>query len=400
MLCKTVLPFAFICLISACAAQTSSTDRFEFSVNVGDAISIPVEVFVPASGAPRAIVFVMPGTDGMSDPYLLTSLLKPDYRPDKMSGMTEVLLRSNYAVAYYNQRGLVPPKFCVAGATYQQRLESYADKCINVNIRANVSLSTITADTLKIFVALEVHPRLNKLPKIVLALSEGLYHVAQLVQNKSIQPIGIVSIGGPLESLADGMQYQLDRKYYFDLLETAFSKCNAKTLRIEQAFSCGKIHPTQEKINDLKRVFGSDSMSINDVAIKKSFFENETQKFYKTHARLPANAMTTLAVDSRIVAIWSVRFYSEIFAATQPVGEKLSAFKGGLVFLYGAEDHRSRPHKAGQCRALLGSQNPKAYCEIIVLEGLGHGLEDASGLPTKSALEALVSAIDNVSQSH
>jgi hypothetical protein len=396
MLLRTFVLCACACMISSCASQQFANDRFEFFVTVDSPIVIPVEVFMPKNGVPLALVVVVPGSDGMADPYLLPDLLRPGYEPNVISNMTNALLQSNYAVAYYSQRGLAPPKSCVVGSSYEQRLQSYSDKCVDVSIRANVSLSTITSDTQKIFSSLATHPRLSKLPQIAAALSEGLYHVAQLVQDKAIQPVGIISVGGPLESLADGMQYQNSHRYYFDLLDTAFAKCDTKTLRIEQTFSCAKIHPTQEKINALTKVFDGDSISIGDLVKRKNYFENETQKFYKAHSTLPLNALITHSTGSRITAIWSVRYYSEIFVAIQPISEKLRTFNGGLILLYGAEDHRARPQKPGKCGVSLQAQNAKNHCEIIVLAGLGHALENGSEFPAKSALKALVTAINNV----
>jgi pimeloyl-ACP methyl ester carboxylesterase len=388
--------FIVAALISACASRGTALDKFELTVSVENEITIQVEVFMPNGGKPRALVVTVPGTDGMGDPYLLRELAQSEYNPDRRGGLTDALLARNYAVAFFSQRGYAAAKSCVAGKNYEQRLQSYADKCVNVGIRAQVSLHTITSDTQKVFSALAKHPRLTQHPQIALALSEGFYHVAQLVKEKTLRPSAIVSVGGPLESLADVLEYQDNRKYYLQKIEAAFSNCKATTMQVEELFKCTKILRSVEKSNALREIFGGDSISINDLAAKKTFFENVTKNYFEAYSKLPKNAILSRSTDGRILGIWSARFYSDFFAETQPVAEKLFDFNGGLALLYGAEDHRVLVPKAGQCATSIRAKNSKSICEVIVLPGLGHGLEDETGDQPKSALKALVAAIENV----
>jgi hypothetical protein len=348
-------------------------------------------------GTPRALIVVVPGTDGISDPALIAELKQSEYRPDSRGGLTDLFLRANYAVAFYSQRGLAPPKSCISGNSYEQRLQAYADKCVDVSVRAQVSLRTVTSDTQKVFSALTKHPRLEQMPQIALGLSEGLYHIAQLVKEKAIQPRSIVAVGGPLEALSDAFDYQSNRKYYFHLIAAAFAECKTNNMRVEQVFLCGKTKPTPEKVNIIKELFDGDSTTINNLAARKTLFENAVKQDIQANLQLPANAITTQSVDGRILGIWSARRNTEVSLATESASEKMSSFGGGLIFIFGAEDHRVRVPKAGQCRTKLGAQSSTAPCEIIVLEGIGHGLEDASGFPTKPALDKLLAAVDSVS---
>ena len=373
--------------------------NFEVPVYLADGHRSAIEVVLPQQRAPRGLIIVSPGSTGFSDPYLEGELQKPAYDPNSRGGLTVRLTEAGFGVAFFSQRGYTPLRTCVQGDTFLQRTHSVIEHCMNASIRASVTLSTITQDTGKVYLQLAEDPRTHGLNQISLAFSEGIFHISELVSKGYIHPIGIVGVGGPIESFSEVARLQLRREFHLNLAETAFRRCKRDVLDVSRILQCSGIQPLPVNTAAMRDVLGADSISREQLALRRDYWNQFEHEFSKKYSNMPVGTPTggTFAGIPYPVG-WSARYFSEILAETTTTGDFLNNFKGKTIYIFGSLDSKVPVPKRGNCRLGRNSSTAIKMCNVVVVDGVGHGLEDDTGLPTQWALDQIVRAVNSVNR--
>jgi len=388
----------FLIALAASMPAAAAPARIDIPVSVDGGAVITVETAWPEGARARALVVVVPGTGGLSDPYLNAELRERVYDPDRRGGLTGKLLAAGYAVAYFSQRGYAPLRSCVEGDSPTQRAAALAARCPDPRVRAGVDFVTITADTGRVFAALARHPRTRGLAQIALAYSEGMHHVSAAVGQHAMRPIGIVAVGGPLASLARIVPYQLQYEYFANVASEGFARCPHRDLTAEELFRCaGKWH-SPALLAKMSEFMGAPTLRRQLLPLRRE----ATQAYFRAQAAFYASqsAQATIAGNFEghtIPVAWNGRFqYQQMTAAVGSL-DQLGDFDGRVVYLFGMRDHLVPLPAPGACPARPDG-SARTTCRVQVIEDVGHGLEDERGFPPDAVLDALLRAVDEVAQ--
>ncbi len=411
----------FVCLLTSCASTPRMAERFpdHISVSVADGVQTEVELAWPPDEVPRALVVVLPGTDGYSDIYFGAELAKARYDPNRRGGLTEAITRAGYVVAFVGQRGFRRLKDCASGSDIRERVTFFAEHCVDKRVRSQVRLATTTEDYRKVFIALSEHPSTKGFTHIVLPVSEGMYHVSTLIGRKEIAPHAVVAIGGAFPSIADVMEYQMTREYFFRLAEKALEKCSAEWLKTPQALACLGIPEDSQTGVAFKDIFSIEHGSHNiamqgntpdpakkTVGLFSVVSRNlipEMRRLNKEYFRMIKEGFRARSDEDtlfgnfrgiQIPSMWSGRFFADYFDASFPCLDMMRGYSGSIVLLYGRDDSLIPLPDQGPCDSK--AKVPLAKCEVAVVDGVGHGLEDETGFPTQKSLTAIVQALNSV----
>jgi hypothetical protein len=355
---------------------------------------ITIELVLPEGRQPKGLVVVVPGSGGVADPYLDAELKRPAYDPDSRGGMTAKLLAAGYAAAYYGQRGYALPRTCISGASTPARAASFVLHCVDPAVRARVSLSSITADTGRVFAALAEHPRTRELRQIALPFSEGMHHVSVLAGQGAIHPAAIVAIGGPQVSVAHVVKYQSSYEHYVEIARKAFARCPGQQLAVDGVFRCAGSPSTPFHLAKMRELASGEVLARDLLPlIRQSFLERYRLGLSPPH--LPENAtMSAVYLGHPIPVAWNARYAQEQQTASKSTLEQLGSFDGRVRYLFGALDYYMPLPASGPCRAGSGEPAVPTDCRFRVLDGVGHGLEDESGFVPGAVLDEVIRAID------
>jgi len=379
------------------AAQASSRERIDIPVALDGGAAITIETAWPQASAARALVVVVPGTGGMSDPALNAELRQNRYDPDHRGGLTARLLAAGYAVAYYNQRGYAPLRSCIHGDSTEARVASFVATCVDPAVRAGVTLSTITADTGQVFAALARHPRTHALPQLALAFSEGMHHVSTLAGQRKIDPVGIVAIGGPTVAISQVVWFQSRYEYFFTVAKTAFSLCADPEMAAERMFECARSRMSPSRLARMRAMIGAPTMTRAGLEPRQEQFNALYRAASEQFKLMPKNATLSGNFEGHAMPVaWNGHFAREQTQATTSSIDLLKAFHGRVAYLFGAQDDLIPLPATGPCPPRRDGQ-ARTGCRISIVEGVGHGLEDDSGFMPARALDEVIRALGAVS---
>jgi alpha-beta hydrolase superfamily lysophospholipase len=360
--------------------------RIELSVAAYDNTPIAVEVYGVESH-PKALIVVLPGTGGQTDPYFDAEVTRDAYDPDHRGGLTETLLSANYAIAFVGHRGYRTGAHCVPDVPLPQRIDQLVTACIDGATRATVNLTTITQDTAAVLTRLK---KTYRLPVIVMAYSEGGYHIAKIIHDGTFVPDGLVLIGTPLQSVSEVFQYQISREFVFNLAHRALEKCPANTLSIADAFSCAGIEETPERREQLLAFLAQDHVTPQAVTMRRAAHRNFSNDLVARFAG-PERPMTLSGVwlGRQMPIAWAGSFYTEAFASTTPISALLADYRKPVALFYGELDDLV-PHEG----ATLCRHAPTSCVRPEIIPRGDHALGAADHLPLPDTLNRLRKALD------
>ncbi len=387
------LPFSFSCAEEPLTSiQSEDNTSFNIISSLGDQIYSEVEVYVPKK-IPKALVIIVPGTGGISDPYFEVEISKENYSSESRGGLTQRLLEAGYAAAFYNQRGYASLKKCVAGNDLDTRAATFAYICTDKNIRKTESFLTITSDTGKIINDLKNDSRLEKLPQIILSFSEGIFHISTLIENKKINPIGVVFVGGPFEPMRKVIEFQIKNDYYFNIIETAFRNCPEQSLDVESIENCARVYKFPELEIKLIETMGGNVISKSEISTRRNFFEKLNNAFIDKFKHISeGETLNGLFRQFVMPDNWSALYYREALSQNINPLLKMKKFEGKIISIIGMDDHLIPIPKSGSCGGNIN-------CRVELIENVGHGLEDQTLLPTHKSLERIISSLDEIMKS-
>jgi hypothetical protein len=399
MLLKYLFLALFI-LLSLTSAGSSVVGKFEKIVEILELdtnVKLPITIYVPKNiEIPVGLVIVSPGSDGEGSTYLEAELKKNKFEPDHQGGLVNLLINSGYALVFASQRGRLDVTNCISGAGFEERLKSYATNCSVKAIRKDVDLYTITSDIGKIYSHLEKHKLFRNVPLISLGYSEASYHISKLINEKKIQPMGIVFIGGLYKkSLAETAKSQLRRDFYFQKIEDTFRLTGKEKISFADVVEYGKLnfvlgHPNRPPWG-LGITMGDIFITKAEAESRKVAFNKQYQQFIEFFEGKNLPTFTVAWVhEHQLLEYFTSAYVSQSYRANINNIELLKSYNGKVNFIFGDADSLVDIPNTADC-ALSAFK-----CSIEIVNGVGHGLEDESGYPTAESLRVILKAINSV----
>ncbi len=385
--------FAVITLITN--ANTASSFK-PLEIRTADQETIYADLYLPNKKPPRAIIVMVPGTAGLSDPYFIGSIKSSRYTPHYKGGLTQALTSNRFAFLSYNQRGYRRLNECVRGDNEFARQLSFSEKCILKNLRMHVDLKTITRDTLSVLLEAQVIARKMKAPMLVLSFSEGTYHVSKLLRINNIGIVGLIGVGSPITTLSETFEQQLREKYIFDVLENALKTCNLNgKISIDEVFNCSTKNISVRAKERLTITLGTGITETSEITKKKEHVNKIADDIIKYYQDLQSpHPISGWLETQELIENWSSAYFSEIFQERSNIYDNLWSANLPIQLIYGELDMQVQPPNSlvrGQNLATIDNR-----IEIKIIKNLDHYLSQDEKQISKSGLEQILASIRTI----
>lgn len=207
---------------------------------------LPVIVFAGGVFTDRDCITGSGNADGSSSNYFLFEML------------SQRLTKLGFVVVRYDQRGINGNIFtCVKGE--KLAVDKYLAKCVDSKVRSTTAAQNIRTDYETVFNFAKQLKNVNTNAMYALGHSEGTLHVSRLVEEKRINPVGIILLAGIAESPANHAKWQAIDRFIEALPAIDKDKDGIITNQeIHEAFA------------DKKSVFSTQTNNIESVFISPS----------------------------------------------------------------------------------------------------------------------------------
>lgn len=343
------------------------------NVSMGDHVSIALEIYFPKTDI-GGIVLMVPGTDGLGDSWLGQTIRQPVPDYDGHGGLTELINGQGYAVAYYYNRGISPPRHCISGSTFEERRHSFVERCIDQDLRMSLTLGQVTDDLKRVLLHTSNLARQKHIPLLVFAASEGMFHLSKIVELKSahIQIDAIVGLSAPMTSLCDIFYYQLYRERIFEALREAFDNCAGSHLAPDEISGCLRTGRSLAVREEIDQMFGSTRIGVDRDEISK--LQKEWMEYQRNNIKAILEADPSIYSASSafqgetIRRAYSVKYLQESLTDCDSIALRLSEFAGPIYLIYGQNDAML----TSEAMRSPGYDNVKS----VIIPGLDHSLKD------------------------
>jgi hypothetical protein len=288
--------------------------------------------------------------------------------------LSQQLLSMGFIVIRYDQRGINGNIFtCEKGVKLS--FETYIKKCVDSKVRSTVTLQNTRADYESVFNFASRLKTIDAKKIYVLGHSEASLHIATLIGEKRISPIGTIFIAGLVESPSKHAEWQAIGRFVEALPLLDEDKDGVVTnAEIQKAFRERKSALSQQTQNG-EQLFLSPtgSWKLNDL---KSFQDRIDQLLYKPllasmNVPNPSNSAFTSTISSVEVTFASREWMLGRMSDNQRVIDRLDSFSGKGLFIFFSLD--SQISVARQIAAIEKSKFSLAHkAKVITINGFGH----------------------------
>jgi hypothetical protein len=389
--------FRFFFSLALVLGFTNSTaanysKKTSIDIEIADNIFLAVDIYNAVN--PKALIVVSPGSEGFGENIIAALNKKINSRLLK-DELIDVANKAGYSIAYYWQRGLLRSNECLKGDTYEERKKSYVANCYKPQIRGKVDLYTTTADTEKVYKTLTTHSLTKNLPIVALAVSEGSYHISKLIELSKIKPVGIVFIGGLFGSLRETVEYQFRSDFYIEKIALTFNATGKEYISLADVVKHGKlnifIEPPGKPPWGVEMVMGKLQINKEDAAARKVYFEKQLEKVLVKYSEANIDAPVNGNFDGiEWPSSSSFSYLTQQLSAKEKIADQLRQYEKKVVYLYGSHDSLVKLPSNYSC------PYGKLRCRIEIVQGVGHALQDESGLKPDKSLAAIINAVNEV----
>lgn len=355
---------------------------------------IRVNIGYPAKHSPKAMVIFLPGTDGVAA-LDVEQALSVESAGRSINGLGEQLIAAGYAVAYFNQRGIVDFKDCLTGESTAARADSFFSRCYKEETRAGVNMRNVRGDTLKVLRRIRQLPGMHGRKVILLSFSEGGFHAAKLIGAGLLKADGIVAIGVPSLSPHDTNIMQATRGFFFQRMRAVVAL--QPDGRLAKA-RIGELFPLldEQGKQELRDLFPGEFIDASAIAdawrVQLDDYAVYSQEW---SAARPDRHMSGTMAGRAVGAVVGVQWELDNVAEREDVCTQLAHFVGRVAFLYGEHDTRAGPEELKHCDA-VNAVRPRFTIDVI--PGAGHGLIDSPLVDRDAVFSAILQRVDQVSR--
>ena len=250
------------------------------------------------------------------------------------------LSNAGFAVVRYDNRGMASVLECEKNSIHQLDPYEYAystPQCYNKDAVATTTFESKREDIQSILAMVAKDKRLDAKQVIIIAHSEGTFHVSRLISEKKINPVGVIFLGGPGGSPSETLRWQnIDSQMAWiekNVRQNGGVISNEKLLKLfEKETPRFKNTLLTEKI---------DGWSIVDLPAGKKRLIELYQNDIKTFSALPATGVLIGAMDSGAInniIFGASRLYLSLLTDKLRTVDLLKGYRGSVSFIYGKRD--------------------------------------------------------------
>ena len=245
------------------------------------------------------------------------------------------LSNAGFAVVRYDNRGMASVLECEKNSIHQLDPYEYAystPQCYNKDAVATTTFESKREDIQSILAMVAKDKRLDAKQVIIIAHSEGTFHVSRLISEKKINPVGVIFLGGPGGSPSETLRWQnIDSQMAWiekNVRQNGGVISNEKLLKLfEKETPRFKNTLLTEKI---------DGWSIVDLPAGKKRLIELYQNDIKTFSALPATGVLIGAMDSGAInniIFGASRLYLSLLTDKLRTVDLLKGYRGSVSFI-------------------------------------------------------------------
>lgn len=385
--CLTARCLAFFVLMSSGFASASTNvplvvERFSVPTSDGLAAVDGVVTFPKvARNTKLTPIVIVGGTAATADNEVYTVPNEPLMREKYwLKDIGDAIASRGYFVVRFNNRGIHSLLDCESVLGRKIYMAEYAQTSVCYNGRAagTTTFATQAADIKTLFSMLAEDQRIDLKRTIMVVHSEGTQHVASLLNDRLIAPAGIVFIGAPVESPRAITHWQeVGRQIEWVSREIGVRHGFFTNAEITQTYAKA-LDGNIRRYEPLLSPYGGWSKeNISQLAAQlDENYDKDIKLVMSADPKAPTVA-TAVDVSAVTLTITSNSHYQSIMSDDRRAIDGIKKFQGRLCFFYGGRDVQI-PVSA-QIDLIRHTKLSAKSSEVVVLEGIDHGLFGADG---------------------
>jgi pimeloyl-ACP methyl ester carboxylesterase len=305
--------------------------------------------------------------------------------------VAESLSEAGFSVVRYDNRGIGRGLECdkIAGKPADPWVYAAGPYgCYDKVAAITTSFETKRQDLLSIFKMIARDKRLDARKAIVVAHSEGAFHIASLICRKKALPAGILFISSPGDSPAALYDWQhLDRQVEWMQKVITNHGDFASNSEILDAYN------NDVKGYDKPIVADGDGWALKDLPIVRERLTAMEKEGKFIILSMPENAITYGNIENVIINIpmASARYHQSLMSDSTKVVGCLQNYAGKMTFLFGKDDIVI-PWKR-EVELIQQTTWTHATPNIVEIDEMDHNLAKPDGVINDEALKTIVDEI-------
>jgi pimeloyl-ACP methyl ester carboxylesterase len=266
-----------------------------------------------------------------------------------------------------NKRCLAVVRYDYRGVNCDLTNDDNIKKCLNEKVRKTVNAKTIIDDIQAVYDHMLSQAKVDKDQIVILAHSEGSLNTARLIDRSSIDPTGLVFIGGITESPKSLVRWQfversVDLAFALDTDGDGFLTNWEITLGYPGSF------------------FDTNDLPLVNLLSPTGFWNRfGLQQYFALEFKVVRSATLVspngFPYKQNDVVFSSMAWWKKWFTDDEPVIEKLRGFEGKITYFNGTRDIQAPGQK--QLNFLKNySRQMNSIPEFNLVEGKGHLLSN------------------------
>ena len=250
------------------------------------------------------------------------------------------LSNAGFAVVRYDNRGMASVLECEKNRTHQLDPYEYAlgtPQCYNMDAVATTTFESKREDIQSIFAMMAKDKRLDAKQVIIIAHSEGTFHISRLISEKKINPASVIFLCGPGRSPSETLRWQnIDNQISWIEKHVQQNGGFISSEKILQLFE--KETPRFKNILLSEKIKG---WSIVDLPSGKKRLTELYQNDIKAFSGLPTTGVLTGTMDNGAInniAFGASRLYLSLLTDKLRTVDLLKGYRGSVSFIYGKRD--------------------------------------------------------------
>lgn len=337
----------------------------------------------------KGIIFVIPGTSGFVEPKILRRNTENILNVEQPSELASAFLEAGYIYLTTNYRGMKSGYQCLREK--QVKPIEFIDECIDIEVRKTIDFEKIESDIELALERIQTSDELKSYPLIVAAISEGGVHISRLVQQKKIDPKGIIGIGVPTTSMLDNIKDQLSLNVQLRIVLNSLKKNKVKE------FCPADIKKTLPYIrNEIDQILRNNLFQVCRRKSEISMYMRKAYDLANEQLRVMVSNPTPfggnvfdVAVDEFVGFKWLLDALND----QDDLASKLAHYEGGLILIYGEYDSTIAISPDRVCKS---KKQVKQQCIVKVMKGVDHTLQNQSSRIAKDVLVELVKYANSI----
>lgn len=337
----------------------------------------------------KGVIFVVPGTNGFAEPNITQTNLSNKLTIKHPTDLAKTFVDAGYIYLTANYRGVRSFYECINQNEIVPK--AFVDNCVDLNIRKTLDFEKIEADIESALLFIKSKKELGAYPLIVTAVSEGGIHVSRLIQQKKINPVGIIGIGIPTTSAHDNIKTQISLSVELRIV-LSYMKKNGRN-----KFCPSDIKKALPYISDESdQIIRNNLFQVCRVDSDMHAYMNEARKLVDKqllYALREAKPFEGTVFGLKVSEYFGYKWLLDVVNDRDSLYEKLSRYQGSVYLLYGQFDSTVEIKLVDFCKS---NRRPKHLCKIEFLPNSDHVLEDKSSTIPKETLNLLVKYANSI----